>query len=136
MKISHERPPNWEKIVKVFPDLAQRKGVLFCHGPVIYNPDKVVIKPQLVKHEEAHSERQGADPEAWWNKYLTDPSFRYHEELIAHRVEWLAYCKRHYGASDRQKYLSLIADRLASPLYGEVISPAVARIQIIERMAA
>ena len=136
MKIAFERPPNYEAIISVFPSLANRKGVLYCHGSVIYNPDRVVIKPQLIKHEEAHSERQGTDPEAWWNKYLTDPSFRYHEELIAHKAEWLAYCKRHYGASERNKYLSMIADRLASPMYGEIVSPAAARVQIIERMAA
>lgn len=121
MPIVKAFPPNIHKIAEVFP-AAVKEGVIFAYGDRIFNPSGIQIPPSLLDHERVHCERQrmmGVD--AWWNKYLVDPKFRYEEELLAHRAE---YAKASEGANRQQRryHLHHIAKRLASPLYGRVRS--------------
>src|SRR6266403_4994244 len=91
--IKIEQPPNFERIHAVFPN-AGDKGVLVAYGEDIFNPSNVHISPALLAHEYRHCARQWqADPEAWWEKYMTDQEFRYHEELIAHAEEYACQAK-------------------------------------------
>jgi hypothetical protein len=133
MNIVHARPPNFDAIAKAF---QLRPGVFFAYGPAIYNPDGVEIGPELVAHETAHSKRQDelGGPEGWWNAYIVDPQFRLAEEIIAHRAEYRAHCRKpdidkpcNGFRSARLFHLSMIAKRLASPLYGGLISVAEAK---------
>ena len=110
-------PPNFEKINNAFHVAGQ--AVLFCYGDIICNPYGVEIPPQLIKHEEVHSRQQGSDVEGWWDKYIEDPEFRWEQELEAHVVEWKEYCKRH-GGDKRIAYLKIVAERLSSPIYGQM----------------
>ena len=134
MRIIRGRPPMWEQVDATFN--VAGKPVLFTWGAVIYNPEGVAVSRELIEHEEVHAERQGRAPEAWWVKYILDPAFRLAEEIPAHRAEYRAYCKRH--GSGRAKYLWVIAARLASPLYGSVVSALEAERLILfrEREAA
>ena len=57
MRIEVAKPPNFERILEVFP-LAAQAGVIFAFGDVIYNPSGVGIPRALRAHEEAHGLRQ------------------------------------------------------------------------------
>jgi hypothetical protein len=135
MNIVHARPPNFDAIAAVFPQ-AVGKPVVFCYGDTIYNPERTSVPPEIVAHETAHSKRQSdlGGPEGWWNAYIVDPQFRLGEEIIAHREEYRAYCQRpdidkpcNGFRSLRLFHLNAIARRLASPLYGGLISVAEAK---------
>jgi len=59
---------------------------------------------------------------AWWEKYLTDIEFRLDEELAAHRAEYKAWCAVSLNRQQRRFYLTQVAARLASPLYGNMLT--------------
>lgn len=115
--IKIERPPNFERIHAAFPG-ADARGVLFAYGEDIYNPSGIFIPEFLKAHEYRHCARQWqSDPEAWWEKYVTDQEFRYHEELIAHVEEYLVQAT---WTKDRNQLARLemrTAARLVAPLY-------------------
>lgn len=110
-------PPNIEAIAKVYPN-AMGKGVIFSYGDRLFNPTAVQIPKQLIAHEGEHGRRQeAAGVEAWWNRYLTDRLFMLDEEIYAHHAEWKC-ALRHIGPGA----IRAVAQRLAGPLYGNVIS--------------
>jgi len=119
MRIAIDFPPNIDAIKAVFP--IRGRGVIFCYGDTIFNPDSVVVPPRLVAHETVHSMSQGGDPAGWWEKYLTDEEFRLAEEILAHRAEYR--CALHdANRNQRRQALKLIATRLSGPLYGRMLS--------------
>jgi hypothetical protein len=135
MQILRERPPNFDAIATAFPIVRHRRGIFYAFGDTIYNPDGVEVTPALAAHEATHAQRQrdlfsdvgDLAPDAWWNCYLSNPQFRLGEELIAHRAEWRHFISLGYGRAKRRQYLSQISARLASPLYGGLISAAQAK---------
>ena len=127
MNVVHDYPPNFHKILPEFP-LADRKGVIFTYGNIIYAPHGEEVQRPLIAHESVHSERQGNDPEGWWEKYLDDRQFRYDEELLAHIREYQAYW--YMSRKERMWYLGQIAKRLASPLYGSMVPQQKAKAAI------
>ena len=132
MRILIERPPMWEQIDKAFG--IGKQPVIFCWGQFIYNPNGGKVTRELHAHEEIHSARQGPFEEgikAWWGRYLIDPAFRLEEELPAHRAEYRAFCKRHASSTARQRYLTMVAERLCGPLYGNLIDLSQARDRIM-----
>jgi hypothetical protein len=126
MNIVHAPPPNFAAIVKVFPQAAFWP-VLICYGDTIYNPQRVRVTDEVMAHEGAHSQRQNGNPEPWWERYLADRKFRLDEEIIAHRVEYRYFCAMGHARHQRRAGLKQIAQRLASPLYGGLISVAEAK---------
>lgn len=128
-----EKPPIFEAAAKVF-DIRD-KPILFAWGDWIYNPMNVTIPPHLYAHERVHGDRQGSDEagiHAWWHQYLHDPRFRFEEERLAHRAEFMALVKRH--SSKRALYLERTAERLAAPLYGRLATVDQAR-EALQRAA-
>jgi hypothetical protein len=121
MKIVTARPPNYHRIAQVF-DLRRYPGAIFAYGDTIYNPSGNRLSDALIAHETAHSERQGGDPDAWWHTYLLSAGFRLDEEIIAHRIEWRRFCGDDPNRHERRRYLAAIAGRLASPLYGSLLT--------------
>lgn len=134
MKVAVARPPNFERIAAVFPR-AGNPGVIFAFGDTIFNPSGGEITPALFAHEGVHGERQGSDPEAWWERYLADKAFRLAEEIPAHQAEYRTFCAQGHGRTERRRYLAIIAGRLASPLYGHLIGFAEAK-EVIQAAAA
>lgn len=134
MRVVDAYPPNIETIRAHFP-LATRRGVIFTYGRVIYAPHGVRVTPALKAHEAAHSQRQEevGGPDAWWDRYIADISFRYAEELLGHQAEYRWFRNNRPGFHAREA-LTLAAQRLASPLYGSLVSVAEAR-SAIERQA-
>jgi hypothetical protein len=124
MSIIVARPPNFDAILKVFPD-AEKPGVIFAYGADIYNPSGGHVPMALLMHEDVHQRRQtlgnwapAAGPEEWWRRYLEDAEFRYREELLAHVAEYKAQLSAF--SSDRNaraKLLQATAARLVAPLY-------------------
>jgi hypothetical protein len=121
LEVVNGRPPNYEAIVALFPGAAH-PGVLFAYGNRIYTPGGRRPTPALQAHERVHCERQGDRPDPWWDRYLVDPGFRLEEELLAHRAEYRAYCARHANRVKQARMLDWIAEKLAAPLYGGLIS--------------
>jgi hypothetical protein len=126
MQVVRARPPLFAEIDAVFKIAG--KPVIFAFGDAIYNPHGVAITPEILAHEAVHGRRQreGADGvEGWWRRYLRDPAFRLAEELPAHRAEYAEFCANNRdGAARNGRRLALhhIAARLASPLYGRLVS--------------
>lgn len=138
MNIIIARPPNYEQIIAVFPQVADMHGVYFCYGESIYNPDDVHIQKHIIAHERVHCQRQLAilpgdlhDDEGrikvWWDRYLIDPKFRFDEELLAHKREYQAFCGVSKNHKLRELVLQQCAERLSSELYGNLISKTAAR---------
>lgn len=114
-----ERPPNFEQILKAFPN-ADKPGVIFAYGDFIYNPSGVTIPEPLLAHESMHQKRQQGpgkmSPEIWWALYIEDNAFRYREELEAHVAEYKAQTHG-LDRNHRAKLLMATAQRLVAPLY-------------------
>lgn len=133
MKIEIAKPPNFDAILKAFPE-ASRAGVIFTYGDTIFNPSDAHINPQLKAHEAVHYQRQEATeggPAAWWERYIEDRLFRAEEEALAHRAEYRAFRSWTKDRNVVSRELHNIADRLASPLYGGVMSYTQARRFIV-----
>ena len=130
MEIVIDRPPNYDAIVAVFP-FARRDGVIFTYGTKIYNPSGAAISGALKCHESVHSQSQlMGTPQEWWERYLAEPLFRLEEELIAHRAEYRAFRGWTPDRNAVARELHAIAQRLAGPLYGGLITYAAARRMI------
>lgn len=119
MSVIIERPPNFELILRAFPN-ADQPGVIFAYGDNIYNPSGKEIPRALLAHEAVHCERQQyhkMSPEIWWKLYTESTAFRYHEELLAHVAEFKAQDYRGLDRNQRAKVLQSTAARLVAPLY-------------------
>jgi hypothetical protein len=122
VKVLDRRPPNFELIRAAFPR-AENPGVIFAYAGDIYAPGHVTIPAALLAHELVHLERQKelisidqrSGAEVWWDRYLRDSEFRYHEELLAHVAEY-----KEQAVGDRNFCAGLLvrtAGRLVAPLY-------------------
>lgn len=123
MDIKLEPPPNAAEIEKVFPGVTNGvRPILFCYGHSIYNPAKIVIPIQLIAHEAVHAlQQESYEVTHWWKMYLDSPLFRLDQEAPAHRVETEAY-REHNNRAMSRSYYKTVAQRLAGPLYGNLIS--------------
>lgn len=128
-------PPNIDEIDRTF-HVRDQAGVLYCFGGKLYNPSGGHVPPQIIAHEEVHSDRQTCHywkakdgrewtnwcPDLWWQRYIYEPEFRLSEELFAHRAEYDAFCKLTKNRKMRRDYLSEISKRLSGPLYDGMVS--------------
>lgn len=135
MKIVQALPPLIDEIDAVFD--VRDKPVLFAWGDTIFNPKGVTVPPELMAHEAVHGERQGADVEGWWRKYLADPYFVLGEELPAHVAEFRSLCDQHRSKwqserNMRRTFAAHVGRRLAAPLYGKLITPDKAKRYLLE----
>lgn len=115
-------PPNFSLIREAFPR-SINPGVIFSYGDTIYVPSGNKVPPDLIAHEEVHGKRQvNMGINEWWNSYIYNIKFRYHEELLAHRAEYKYFVDRGLNRAQRRSALVRIARRLSSALYGFTIS--------------
>ncbi len=122
MKVIKAYPPNFAELRKAFPAIIGRPQIMFSYGDTLYNPSGKPISPALMVHEETHGYRQrlkGADK--WWRAYIASALFRFEEELVAH-VNELAKFSDDHGTKEVERYHVALAERLASPMYGNLIS--------------
>lgn len=115
-------PPNFRELDAAFN--IGKLDVVFAWGDRIYNPNNTALAPSIIAHEGVHCDRQGSgDPEklaAWWKRYVEDPAFRLAEEIPAHRAEY--HAATNGDRNQRSRALNFVASKLASPLYGGLIT--------------
>lgn len=133
MNVVIAEPPMFDVIDAAF--RVKGKPVLFAFGANIYNPLNVTISPALFAHEAIHCAQQGGSPENWWSRYISDAPFRLMQEIEAHRAEFAHVCASGAVRHDRRRYLVGCAARLASPLYGALISKEHAKALISAKAA-
>jgi hypothetical protein len=123
VKIIKGFPPNFAALKKTFGRLPS--NVVFSYGDTIYAPGGQKLHPSIIAHEEAHGRRQLAlGVTAWWDRYITDPAFRFEEELIGHRAEWQHFKSQQVplpSATAQRNALDHMAKRLSGPLYGNIV---------------
>lgn len=136
LQIKVEYPPNIDAIDKVFRGVKRdctRRQIIFTYGLVIYNPSAQPIGLELLAHEAVHT-RQQKNPGAWWDRYLKDKQFRFDQELEAHCVEFEQRALMEPGRHARRRYLAMTAERLAGPLYGNLMKKKAAQAIIKARV--
>ena len=126
-------PPLWDELNAAFN--IGRQNVVFAWGDRIYNPNNTKLHSSILSHESVHCERQGGgDPERlalWWQAYIHDPRFRLEEEIPAHRAEYHACLNG--DRNQRSRALHFVAGKLASPLYGGLITQREAMSAILNK---
>ena len=132
-------PPNIKIIEAVFGDIVRKREIYFAYAGKVYNPHGKPIHPSIMRHEEVHLIRMAADPDKWWDNYLTDVKFRFDEEVAAHKAEfkwWRTNVLQHPNRppkgwrSAEEYYLFHIASKLRSPLYNFNLSLSKAKALI------
>lgn len=126
-------PPLWDELNAAFN--IGKLEVVFAWGDRIYNPQNTRLHPSILCHESVHCERQGGgDAEklaVWWKRYIEDPLFRLEEEIPAHRAEYHACVNG--DRNQRSRALQFVAGKLASPLYGGLITQREAMQAILNK---
>lgn len=133
MKVIQAKPPMFEEINATFN--IEGKKVFFTWGDTIFNPSGEVLPPSIIVHEEVHMKQQGDHPNQWWIRYCADKAFRLDQELEAHRAEFQFLCRIQSDIdkpvkgyrSLREFYLIKIAQKLASPIYNNMITISAAK---------
>jgi hypothetical protein len=123
-----EYPPNYKEICEVF-DIKDHPGIVFTYGEKLYIPSGEKPDKHLMSHEETH-ERQHAEmgADAWWERYLVDPGFRFMQELEAYRNQYRSMAT--LNLEQRVGYLNHIASDLAGPMYGNILTFEEAKAEI------
>jgi hypothetical protein len=127
-------PPNYDQLCAAFPGQSLAKCI-FSWGEHIYNPGKITITPALHDHELVHGQHQGRSNDEirhWWARYIADPQFRLHEEIVAHQAEFRRFYRTHGDRNDRARYLLFMADRLSGPMYGNALLFGEAKSLIVD----
>jgi len=126
MKIVNSYPPNID-MIRAAGLVAE--GNIYCYGDAIYIPSGEKEVPiDLDYHEHIHSQRQGDDPQTWWNKYCTDSEFRFEEELIAYAKQY-QLVKQSLNDKEAKEYLEEYGINLAT-LYGLDLTKEQAKTRI------
>lgn len=118
MKVSHTKPPNYDKCVELF-GVDWEKGVVFTYGDTCYakNP----LSQDLEVHELTHVEQQTKiGVEEWWEKYYVDEEFRLSQEIEAYKNQ-LEFIKTNYNRHERRRLEKHIYHSLSS-IYGGICS--------------
>jgi|SRR5580658_7794767 hypothetical protein len=120
-RILREAPPNFAEIeVALSPRPLARGSLVYAYAPYIYNPDGVNIQRFVIEHEKIHIHRQAAEgPVIWWKRYISDPVFRYREELLSHAREYVWRFKTDVRRCriSKDRLMVETIDRLLAPAY-------------------
>lgn len=117
LNVSSQRPPNWLRLEKEF-DLKWLSEVAVTFGDTCYTA-KGGLPLDLRAHEEVHVLQQKLwGTEEWWEKYITEPSFRKSQELAGIKAQ-IEYIKANVpNRKKRDAKLTHILNNLA--MYGDV----------------
>lgn len=134
LKIVINYPPNIQAIRLAF-GAAAIKHAVYTYGPTIFVPNGRAPEPHLIAHEEVHVLQQGADPAAWWQRYLIDPDFRREQELEAYQAQY-AFIAETCDRKTRRFALRHLCKDFASAMYGCVVTPKEAEAMITQKLGA
>ena len=133
MKIVFDFPPNFEVIKTALPDVVGNERVIFTYGDTVYFPyGKHSIPEHLKVHERTHTKQQGSDPDLWWIKYLSMPSFRLEQELEAYRRQYKFFVSKNHNIREQRNFLVRLAADLSSNVYGGIVNLGTAITKISE----
>lgn len=121
MNIRHELPPIWDRIIEagMNPD---PRTVAVTMGDTVYIPGGWDMSDDLIEHEKTHTAQQGSDVDGWWEKYLSDKTFRLQQEIEAYRAQYRYICAHVRDRNKRFNYVRAFAQSLSGPMYGNIIS--------------
>jgi hypothetical protein len=127
--VYNEFSPVWDRILAagLNPD---PNRVVITYGSRLFAPMVRYIPEDLLRHEETHSAQQGANPDGWWDRYLTDPFFRIQQEAEAYGAQYKFVCEKVKDRNRRYQFLMAISIQLAGPMYGSVITRSAAEKMI------
>lgn len=131
MEIVIGNPPIYNAIIGA--GLRPSATTIYTYGDKIYNPNNIFIPDHLMVHEAEHSRQQGADPDYWWGRYLSEPYFRLAEEIKAYHAQYVFACHKHKDRNTRVRFLWQLASSLSGPMYGNIISQITAERMIKNR---
>lgn len=131
MEIKIEKPPIWDDVVAAGMQPSE-KTTIFAYGDAIYNPGGQHIADHFIAHEEVHCGQQGADPDAWWSRYISDMWFRVEQESEAYAKQYDFLCKKIKEREQRNAIIWEFARLLSGPIYGKVIT-ASAAVEMIKK---
>ena len=97
------------------------ENIIICNGDTIHCK-AAPIPPEKLVHEIEHVKRQkiyGKD--LWWDRYISDDSFRLGEELLAYRAEYAFIFKNIKDRELRFQLLWEMARSLSGKTYGSII---------------
>ena len=88
MNVVHGKPPNWDELLKRFPD-ANPDHLVVTYGDTIYmSQPHMFMYPDLLAHEGTHVRQQTAmGASLWWDRYYIEGQFRFDQELEAFRAQ-------------------------------------------------
>jgi len=125
MKVIHEYPPIYEAILSA--GMRPNSTTIYAYDGNIYAPEVESVPDDLIAHESTHIRQQSTQPDAWWSRYLDDPYFRIEQEAEAYAAQYDYVCQHMLkDRNARVRFLQRLAGSLSSPIYGSVISTAVA----------
>lgn len=143
MKVVFGFPPNYAEVAALFP--VKGREVYFAWGDTVFvtNSQKMP-SAAIMAHEAVHGQQQAAircinlnmAVNFWWSRYMEDPAFRLDQELPAHAAELAHKLRGASGRNDRRRLTSIVAGKLAAPLYGGLISKERAKDELIRRVEA
>lgn len=126
MKIKNSYPPNYDELIKHF-DIADNPNIIFTYGNKLYVPNKQNIPDDLIVHESIHMEQQKKiGVKEWWNKYIFDIDFRIDQEAEAYNAQY-KYLKESFNRHDRRAKLKQLVEVFSGPVYGNILTPELAK---------
>lgn len=120
MKISHNKPPHFWIMEKIFKCDWERTA--FAFGDTIYS--KYVLPDHLIVHEQTHLKQQHFSfivAWVWLLLYIVSKKYRYAVELESYRNQWVFF-RANYGFREQQHFLDKIVSDLSGELYGNIVS--------------
>lgn len=128
------KPACFDRVSAAF-GLQDKRGLIMTIGATCWNVDGWHMDEPLIAHEKLHSQRQLAygDLDGYLDLYLTNPEFRFAEELLAHQEEWRCIKDTIPLRSARRERLWVAVDRLSSPMYGALVTRGEAKRMILGR---
>lgn len=109
--IIYDWPPN---ILEIRQYLNPPSWAVFPYGDKVYIPNGQEPYEDILYHEEVHMEQQKefANPDMWWSKYLIDKDFRLECEREAYGKQYL-WLKERISAKDLKLALEEMAEALS-----------------------
>lgn len=119
MKISQEKPPNWDKLVELFG--VEWGTVVVTWGDTCHCG--VRITDDTMWHEMVHQRQQREiGIEEWWRRFYVDTQFRYEQELEAYREQYQWMREREPDRNKISVYGMRLASYLSGKMYGSIVS--------------
>lgn len=135
MRITYEKPPIYDEANAFFKLEELNLGTIFTYGSTIFNPFRGELTQDLIVHESVHMEQQGHDDtvaKLWWQRYFLDPEFRLSQEVEAYGAQYKYLCTIFKDRNRQARHLQSLAQMLAGPMYGGIITVNEARKLIRE----